>query len=554
MDFKCCVSKRRAHLLLVPLDSQSHFPTFRQLLYYLADKRYNGVIVTVITTQQRVQELSKLRSRGDFNGLDLRLQEVFGKSRIAPNVITKVSAYCEQRKQEFKTYQEKLVQSKNDAESPSCIISDMFLCWLQETAEKLEIPWYPVIATASWYTLSCMKGPDMKREGFFQLNTSEKINLAVPGLEFSRSSDFPSDVLELEDFFTCHSQRLAKACAILVNTAEELDAPTGGLNGLRLQVEKMAMAMAGHRQVHLSKLFFAKFTPKPGKVGSIFPQPLITDLIPFHIKLQSLVLVLILRSEFPSLPWKYHHQHRPVPLQVPRVFAVGPMVSIPGFSSVPQSKLTPLQGFNDHTFECLQWLDKQPTSSVLYIAFGSVIEISSEETVELAYALEITNVKFLWVLKASSSTPLSKLLPPGFEARTKKRGFTTSWAPQTQILMHASIAGFMTHCGWNSILEGLCSGVSFIAWPLANDEQQNARFLVDVVKVGLEIKNAGEDNSQIKRQELGRVIQLLMYEKEGQEAKRNSLRMKKLVEAAVRDGGSSYQALHSFLYEITVGK
>ncbi|BBN03185.1 protein MpUGT8 [Marchantia polymorpha subsp. ruderalis] len=363
----------------------------------------------------------------------------------------------------------------------------MFLCWLQETAEKLEIPWYPVIATASWYTLSCMKGPDMKREGFFQLNTSEKINLAVPGLEFSRSSDFPSDVLELEDFFTCHSQRLAKACAILVNTAEELDAPTGGLNGLRLQVEKMAMAMAGHRQV-------------------------------------------------------------------PRVFAVGPMVSIPGFSSVPQSKLTPLQGFNDHTFECLQWLDKQPTSSVLYIAFGSVIEISSEETVELAYALEITNVKFLWVLKASSSTPLSKLLPPGFEARTKKRGFTTSWAPQTQILMHASIAGFMTHCGWNSILEGLCSGVSFIAWPLANDEQQNARFLVDVVKVGLEIKNAGEDNSQIKRQELGRVIQLLMYEKEGQEAKRNSLRMKKLVEAAVRDGGSSYQALHSFLYEITVGK
>lgn len=106
----------------------------------------------------------------------------------------------------------------------------------------------------------------MKREGFFQLNTSEKINLAVPGLEFSRSSDFPSDVLELEEFFTCHSQRLAKACAILVNTAEELDAPTGGLNGLRLQVEKMAMAMAGHRQVHLSKLFFAKFTPKPGKV------------------------------------------------------------------------------------------------------------------------------------------------------------------------------------------------------------------------------------------------------------------------------------------------
>ncbi|KAG6548048.1 hypothetical protein Mapa_010482 [Marchantia paleacea] len=484
MDLKCCVSKRRAHLLLVPLDSHSHFPTFRQLLYYLADKRYNGLIVTVICSQQRVSELSKLRSRGDFNGLDLRLQEVFGKSRIAPNVIPKVSAYSEQRKQEFKSYQEKLVQSKNDVESPSCIISDMFLCWLQETAEELEIPWYPVIATASWYTLSCMIGSELQREGFFQVNKSEKRNLAVPGLEFSRSSDFPSDVLELPEFFTCHSKRLAKACAILVNTAEEIDAPTGGLNGLRVQVE--SLAMAGHRQV-------------------------------------------------------------------PRVLAVGPMVQIPGFSSVPQSKLTQLQGFNDHTSECLQWLDKQPPSSVLYIAFGSLIDISSEATVELAHALEITNVKFLWVLKASSSTPLSKLLPPGFEARTTKRGFTTSWAPQTQILMHTSIAGFMTHCGWNSILEGLCSGVSFIAWPLVNDEQQNARFIVDVVKVGLEIKTTGQDNSQIGRQELGRVIQLLMYEKEGQEAKRNSLRMQKLVEAAVRDGGSSYQALHSFLYEITVG-
>lgn len=52
------------------------------------------------------------------------------------------------------------------------------------------------------------------------------------------------------------------------------------------------------------------------------------------------------------------------------------------------------------------------------------------------------------------------------------------WAPQEKILAHASVGGFLSHCGWNSTLEALWAGKPIAAWPLAVEQRLNARLLL----------------------------------------------------------------------------
>jgi hydroquinone glucosyltransferase len=156
-----------------------------------------------------------------------------------------------------------------------------------------------------------------------------------------------------------------------------------------------------------------------------------------------------------------------------RVLPIGPAIQHPqcGF----QYSHTP----DDTANSCLTWLDSQKSKSVLYIAFGTLGTMGIKETMELATGLEASGVSFLWALKTGSKT-LADFLPPGFIERTQERGFIeTGWAPQSKILLHPSTGGFLSHCGWNSTLEGICAGVPFICWPLAADQPINARFVLN---------------------------------------------------------------------------
>ncbi|XP_029125049.1 hydroquinone glucosyltransferase-like [Cajanus cajan] len=204
--------------------------------------------------------------------------------------------------------------------------------------------------------------------------------------------------------------------------------------------------------------------------------------------------------------------------------------------------------------ECLKWLDKQQVGSVLYVSFGSGGTLSKEQMNELACGLELSNHKFLWVVRAPNDTvdvaylgaqndvdPL-QFLPCGFLNRTKEQGLVIPlWAPQVQVLGHRSVGGFLTHCGWNSTLESVLNGVPLITWPLFAEQRMNAIVLSESLKVGVRPKV--NEKGLVEREEIVEVIKCLMEGEQGREMRK---RMKELKEAAInaiKEDGSSTKNL-----------
>ncbi|XP_002982652.2 UDP-glycosyltransferase 74E2 [Selaginella moellendorffii] len=159
-----------------------------------------------------------------------------------------------------------------------------------------------------------------------------------------------------------------------------------------------------------------------------------------------------------------------------------------------------------------EWLDAQEVSSVLYVCFGTMVELPEEQVMEVGYGLEASQQSFLWVLRESSQRKLGDFLQ-GLRTRIGNRGLIVSWSSQIDILRHPSVGGFVTHCGWNSTLESLSSGVPMIGWPFMGDQPINCKFMVDVWRVGVRIesKNSSDGSSRIVgRSEVERASRSLM--------------------------------------------
>ncbi|KAL6993225.1 hypothetical protein U1Q18_011340 [Sarracenia purpurea var. burkii] len=176
-------------------------------------------------------------------------------------------------------------------------------------------------------------------------------------------------------------------------------------------------------------------------------------------------------------------------------------------------------------------LSKQNSKSVVYVALGSEVTLSQEQLTELALGLELSGVPFFWALrKPPDSNEFgsdSVQLPNGFEERTRDRGILwMSWAPQLRILSHESVGGFLTHCGWSSIIEGLQFGQPLIMLPLALDQGLNARVIEDK-KAGMEIPRDDRDGS-FTRNSVAESIRCVMVGKEGRIFRNNAREMSAL--------------------------
>ena len=165
---------------------------------------------------------------------------------------------------------------------------------------------------------------------------------------------------------------------------------------------------------------------------------------------------------------------------------------------------------NDENWDTiLNWLDKQEKGSVVYVAFGSEVTLSDEDFTEITKGLEMSGFPYFWVLKKqnTSNVRLQDLL----ENNTGKGLVWRTWAPQMRILAHRSVGGFLTHCGWSSVIEGLQVGCPLVMLPFQYDQFTVAR-LMEEKRVGIKVQRS-ENDEKFSRESLANALKAVMLEK-----------------------------------------
>ncbi|KAI3991141.1 hypothetical protein MKX01_022362 [Papaver californicum] len=200
--------------------------------------------------------------------------------------------------------------------------------------------------------------------------------------------------------------------------------------------------------------------------------------------------------------------------------------------------------------KCMSWLDLMKPKSVVYVSFGSMARFQKTQLVEIASALAACGHPFIWVVREQRK----------FEKRMNKIGMLIrDWAPQVTILAHPAIGGFITHCGWNSVLESVSAGVPMITWPLYAEQFYNEKLVIDVLKLGLTVgvyewKHLTEEGKMIiGRKKIEKAVKILMDSgDEAEEIRKRARQMSEKAKRAVKEGGSSCASLIDLVEELKV--
>ena len=211
------------------------------------------------------------------------------------------------------------------------------------------------------------------------------------------------------------------------------------------------------------------------------------------------------------------------------------------------------------TDDCLRWLDAKRAGSVVYVSFGTFTSFSPAELRELARGLDLSGKDFVWIISSGTGTDGSEWMPEGFAelmARGDRGIIIRDWAPQTLILNHPAMRGFMTHCGWNSALEAVSAGVPMVTWPQYADQFYNEKLIVDMLKVGVSI-GAKDFASPLERHEVigGEVIagcigRLMGSSEEGDALRKKAKDLSVKARSAMAKGGSSYDDVGRLMGEL----
>ncbi|KAL5573138.1 hypothetical protein UlMin_022735 [Ulmus minor] len=178
-----------------------------------------------------------------------------------------------------------------------------------------------------------------------------------------------------------------------------------------------------------------------------------------------------------------------------------------------------------------QWLNSNGENSVVYIALGSEVTLSRELMHELAYGIEKSGLPFIWVI---NDRPLVEgklgedIIPAGFESRVSGRGLVwRGWAPQVGILAHSAVGGFLTHCGWSSVIEALGFGKALILLSGASSDLGLIARLLHGKGVGLEIPR-DDKTGWFTSDSVSELIRRVMVDKEGESVRTTAKAMKEI--------------------------
>jgi len=185
---------------------------------------------------------------------------------------------------------------------------------------------------------------------------------------------------------------------------------------------------------------------------------------------------------------------------------------------------------------------------VLYVAFGSQAELSRAQLEEIAAGLDRSDLDFIWVVRSKwfdGEEP--------FQGRFRGRGkVVQGFIDQLGILSHQAIKGFFSHCGWNSVMESISMGVPILTYPIAAEQKLNAKFVVDVLQVGIRIwPSKREDSEQlVSSDDVETLARELVLGEGGERAAARASELADSARAAVETGGSSFETLELMLHEV----
>ncbi|KAL8531543.1 hypothetical protein ACS0TY_008223 [Phlomoides rotata] len=234
----------------------------------------------------------------------------------------------------------------------------------------------------------------------------------------------------------------------------------------------------------------------------------------------------------------------------PRVYSVGPLDMIGGSDKIRggDGNCDSSSGVN-----VISWLDQWEDGSVVYVCFGSQKLLKKAQVEALAAGLERSGVRFIWVVKHLSAQQLADgygSVPDGFESRVSGRGFVLKgWAPQTAILSHRAVGGFLSHCGWNSVLEAVAAGVMILGWPMEADQYFDAKLLVEYKGAAVQVCEGGDtvpDSDELAR----KITKSMHGEAAAKEEKAKAKELKSKALEAVEVGGSSHTDLDGLVQEL----
>ncbi|XP_030531872.1 7-deoxyloganetic acid glucosyltransferase-like [Rhodamnia argentea] len=223
------------------------------------------------------------------------------------------------------------------------------------------------------------------------------------------------------------------------------------------------------------------------------------------------------------------------------VYAIGPLHALAAESDIGHSsgRTAFVGSLRIEDRSCMTWLDSQASRSVVYVSFGSLAKITIDQLMELRHGLVDGGRPFLWVLREDAilgeneetvKSLLSELKVPS------ERRCVVNWAPQEEVLAHPAVGGFLSHGGWNSTLESIAAGIPMICWPHTGDQQINSRWVSEVWKIGLDMKDTC-DRSTVET-----MVRTLMEDK-NEEIMKSMARISALSSASVVSEGSSSKNL-----------
>ncbi|KMZ58590.1 Flavonoid glucosyltransferase, family GT1 [Zostera marina] len=193
--------------------------------------------------------------------------------------------------------------------------------------------------------------------------------------------------------------------------------------------------------------------------------------------------------------------------------------------------------------EYMEFLNRWPANSVIYLSFGSIYFMKKEQNTEFSLALRDSGRPYLWVVRGAKEGVEVN------ESVEKGTGLVISWCSQVDVLSHNAVGCFVTHFSWNSTLESIASGVPMIGLPQCSDQPTNVELVKGTWKNGVKAK-VGEDGV-LKSSELCKCLETVMGDGErGKKIRENAKMWKEKTSMSVMDGGSSDLNLMNFIKDI----